>query len=71
MTTPSKQGSHFWFITIQASNGKSATVSGTVTPGRGKTRLDLFNDLLAKANAEVPGMTGGSILAFDVQPNQI
>ncbi|MFI9598965.1 hypothetical protein ACIHCX_03620 [Streptomyces sp. NPDC052043] len=74
MTKATKQGSHFWMMTIQTPNAAGYNVTdyqGTLTPARGATRLDLFNEIREEIYRESPHSRGGVVIAFDVQPNQL
>jgi hypothetical protein len=70
----SDQGTHFWFMAIQTPNGSGyclADYQGVCTPCPGATRLDVFNDLREGINRQHPQSRGGTVIAFDIQPNQI
>lgn len=77
MTTPppaDQQGTHFWFVAIQtpaASGYNLGHYWGTVTPGAEATRLDLFNWLISDVYERNPRARGGSVIAFDIQPNKL
>lgn len=78
MTMASKpapeQGSHFWFMSIQTPNAQGYYMSnhhGHATPLPDETRYDLFLRLISEVNHYEPRTVGGTVLAFDVQPNQI
>jgi len=66
----SEQGTHFWFMSIRAPEG-AMSFTGTVTPGPGETRLDLFGRIHDQIVSENPAVRDASVLAFDIQPNQI
>lgn len=70
-----KQGTHFWFMTIQTPRADGRThvgeYSGTITPKRGETRLDLYRWLRADVCAKYPDSQSGSVIAFDLQPNKL
>lgn len=69
-----EQGTHFYFITLQQGNARgfyTNTLSGCWTPGAEQTRLDVFNEIRAEFEARDPGVRGGVVLAFDIQPNQL
>lgn len=67
------QGTHFFFITIQRDSAGHVpvTLSGTVTPRPGQTRLDLFNQTWAAFEKVDPRVRGGVVIAFDLQPNAL
>jgi hypothetical protein len=44
---------------------------GTVTPKPGASRFDLFDLIRARVNEMDPSKEGGTVVAFDIQPNQI
>lgn len=74
MTDPTKQGSHFWFMTIQTPNAHGYDIGsyqGAFTPAPGATRLNLFNQLLADVQERFPNTRGGAAIAFDIQPNKL
>ncbi|MEU7032720.1 hypothetical protein ABZ958_03415 [Streptomyces sp. NPDC046237] len=75
MTDMEKQGTHFWFMTIQNSSAASGTTvgdyQGTISPPRGTTRFDLFNKLRAEIEQRYPQAVDGVVVAFDVQPNKL
>jgi hypothetical protein len=70
-----EQGTHFWFMSIQTSSADGTTFlgsfQGTITPSRGRTRLDLFNQIRADINERELLTRGGAVVAFDIQPNKI
>ncbi|WP_282206858.1 hypothetical protein [Kitasatospora fiedleri] len=49
----------------------TSTVSGTVTPRAGGTRLDVYLEILAHAVRQRPDMEGSTVLFFDLQPNRL
>jgi hypothetical protein len=68
------QGTHFWFLTMQTPNAAGYYLSsyqGTFTPPAGATRLDAFNEVRQLVERNDPPSRGGTVLAFDIQPNQI
>ncbi|MFG2794998.1 hypothetical protein [Streptomyces sp. NPDC048419] len=68
------QGTHFWFITLQAPSPAGLSFfnyQGTVTPGRDNTRLDVFNEIRKDLVSRFPHLGKGVVLAFDVQPNRL
>lgn len=71
----SQQGSHFWFMTIQAPNGTGGiymnSYQGTRTPHRGATRLELFNAIRQEIKQVDPLSESGVVIAFDIQPNKL
>lgn len=71
----SEQGSHFWFMTIQAPNSTGGfymnSYQGTRTPKRGSTRLDLFNSIRQEIGENDPLGKNGVVIAFDIQPNKL
>ena len=75
MTAPTpEQGTHFWFMSIQAPTRTgiyAASHQGSWTPRAGQTRLDLFNEIYAHVEASDPPSRGGTVIAFDIQPNQL
>lgn len=69
-----KAVSYFWFMTIQTPNGAGFNISdyqGVLTPEPGETRLSIFNDLREQIVREFPRSSGGSVIAFDLQPNEL
>jgi hypothetical protein len=69
-----EQGSHFWLMVIEAPSAMGVRINsyqGTRTPGRGMTRLDLFNSVRAEVEERDPLSRGGVVTAFDVQPNKL
>ena len=74
MTNPAEQGTHFWFMTVQAPNAGGYFVNsyqGTWTPQPGATRLSTFNDIRSYVDSQDPRARGGIVLAFDLQPNRL
>lgn len=71
----SDQASHFWLMVIHTprTDGRThvGTYTGTITPKRGESRLDLFNYLRGYCYAKYPDSQDGSVTAFDIQPNKI
>ncbi|MEU6543848.1 hypothetical protein [Streptomyces sp. NPDC046859] len=71
----SKQGSHFWFMSIQGPNGAGGfylnSYQGTRTPKRGATRLELFNSIRQEVSENDPLSQSGVVIAFDIQPNKL
>jgi hypothetical protein len=69
-----QQGTHFWFMTIQTASEDGSRISdyaGTVTPARGKTRMDMFNQVREEIGSYAPHTRAGAVLAFDLQPNKL
>lgn len=77
MTEPTpepEQGTHFWFMVIQAPNAAGYHLNsyqGTWTPQRGETRLDVFNAIRSYVDEQDPRARGGIATDFDLQPNQL
>lgn len=72
--TDEPQGTHFWFMTMQTPNAAGYFMNsyqGTWTPGPEETRLDMFNSLRSLVEETDPRSRGGTVIAFDIQPNQI
>ncbi|GHB15034.1 hypothetical protein GCM10018777_55900 [Streptomyces albogriseolus] len=70
----SEQGTHFWFMSMQTKNAAGYYLNsyqGTVTPARGATRMDLFNEVRGFVEENDPRSKGGIVLAFDIQRNKI
>lgn len=71
MTAPS----HFWLLTLQkqdeAGQVDQFTVHGTLTPGPGATRMDVYTTLREQVIAAHPGYENAGVLAFDLQSNTI
>ncbi|MDT9688181.1 hypothetical protein Q5762_07395 [Streptomyces sp. P9(2023)] len=68
------QGTHFWFMTIQTPTTGGFHIrdfSGTISPSRGRTRFDLFNELRKKVTEVDPKTEHGTVIAFDIQPNKL
>lgn len=69
-----KQGTHFWFMTVFKpipGGGDVRDFRGTASPKPGATRFDLFDEVRAKVNELDPSKVGGTVIAFDVQPNTL
>lgn len=73
MASETPHGSHFWFMTIQWHGNSNVTgsYSGVFTPAAGSTRWDALKHLFERVVAEYPDASDGTILAFDIQPNQL
>lgn len=75
MTVPTpEQGTHFWFMTLQAPTRTGFYLNsyqGTRTPEQGLTRLDLFNSIKQEIEHRDPLIQGATVIAFDIQPNQL
>jgi hypothetical protein len=61
---------HFWLMAF-GKDGGFASASGTITPERGATRLEMHNLIRDNLIAENPVLNGASIIAFDIQPNKL
>ncbi|MET8826070.1 hypothetical protein ABZX40_13440 [Streptomyces sp. NPDC004610] len=69
----SSQGTHHYVLTLQAVVGGGVAFAsrvGTVTPHPGATRHDIYLDLRAEIVRTSPDLAQGSVLFFDLQPNQ-
>jgi hypothetical protein len=69
-----ERGSHFFFITMSQVNHMGPymnTLTGTLTLKPGATRLELFNEIRAEFESRDPKVRGGTVLAFDIQPNKL
>jgi hypothetical protein len=70
-----QQGTHFWFMSIRTPHLDGSTFvgsyQGTITPSRGRTRLDLFSQIRADIDETDPRAVGGATIAFDIQPNKL
>ncbi|MFD9368790.1 hypothetical protein ACFWA6_13950 [Streptomyces sp. NPDC060020] len=66
-----KQGTHFWFMVILVPGGSLMTVRATITPQRGRTRLDLFDQIREEVASLHPETRDGQVVAFDIQPNKL
>ena len=64
----------FWLMTIQTPNACGYRINdfqGVVTPAPGATRLSLFNEIRQEVARRDPLSAGGSVIAFDMQPNEL
>lgn len=69
-----KQGTHFWFMTIQKAvpgGARFVDAQGTWTPDPSETRMDAFNAIRLDLELRDPAIQGGVIIAFDIQPNKL
>lgn len=70
-----QQGTHFFLITIQYPRPGGTvgitSANGAWTPARKSTRLDVFNAIRAELESQYPECRGGTVLAFDLQPNRL
>ena len=69
-----KQGTHFWFMTIQCmEDGKPAITgcNGHWTPKSGQTRYDVFQEIRREVEAQQPQTRGGVVVGFDLQSNKL
>jgi hypothetical protein len=73
-TTPKSQGSHFWFMSLMASNVRDFSFHGRCgcwTPPEGMSRYDAFNELFRRVVEESPELRSATVVSFDIQPNTI
>ena len=69
-----KMKSYFWFMTMQTPNRSGYRINtfcGVLTPTPGTTRLSLFNEVKEEVERRDPLSRGGSVTAFDIQPNEL
>ncbi|MFD5461448.1 hypothetical protein ACFWIQ_01290 [Kitasatospora sp. NPDC127059] len=69
-----QQDTYHCVLTIQrtTNNGTaSATFSDTITPTPGMTRADVFNLAIAHLTQRRPELTGGTVLLFALDKNQL
>lgn len=73
MASETPQGTHFWLLTIQwpGDANTTGTYSGVWTPASGMTRMDAFKYLLERVAVGNAGARGGTVLAFDLHPNEL
>lgn len=72
MTT--RQGTHFWTMTLQCMEDDRPAVTGCNghwTPKPGQTRYDVFQEIRAEIENSQPQTRGGVVVAFDIQPNAL
>lgn len=69
-----QQGTHFWFMSFlqPTPNGfDTYRRSGHFNPPPGATRVDMFSVLRDEIERFTPELAGATVLAFDIQPNQL
>lgn len=75
MTNESKQGTHFWFMSLivpGASGFSTYRRSGNFTPKPGTTRVDAFELLLNAVKQQSPELRHDAVvISFDIQPNEL
>lgn len=65
---------YFWFMAIQKSVGTSLYVRdwrGLIGWKPGATRLTMFDEIKADVVRRDPSFEGGTVIAFDIQPNEL
>ncbi|GGX02014.1 hypothetical protein GCM10010353_17060 [Streptomyces chryseus] len=75
-TMDQAQGSHFFFMSLYTPGdvhapGSVWRRSGHFTPPPGMTRHDAYEMLMGEITEDTPALAGATVLAFDVQPNQL
>lgn len=68
-----EQGTHFWFMTVIGRNAlglRQEDYSGHLNVQPGATRFDMFNEL-RQVIADRSGLADITVIAFDIQPNQL
>ena len=69
-----QQGSHFWLITVSGVQDSHGAVTystryGTITPGHGQTRQDVYDQIRQIIAAEIGDRY--TVLFFSLEPNQL
>jgi hypothetical protein len=66
-----RRHSHFAHLTIQTASGKTVSRSDGITPEKGFTRIDVFNQLLYGLVVEPSDLENYVVLFFAVDPMKI
>ena len=69
--TPTRQGTHFWLITLDRPGRAALTRSGTFTPEPGETRSDAYLTIREHLNRQDPGFTHANVSFFSIEPNTL